>query len=121
MRRRLIGLTLLILTGLAIPSSAQESFDVKRLGIDVSRIQRELRQAKVREERDGLNLKYTVQVYGQTPNIVLFNESDNIKNGRSPYGGPTHRDMLEVMTPKEYRAPAADFSALLRWFADKKR
>jgi hypothetical protein len=27
--------------------------------------------------------------------------------------------MLEQMTPKEFRAPAADFSALLRWLAER--
>ena len=118
---RHFGLALLILAGSATASLAQESVDVKRLGIDVSRIQRQLRQAQVREERDGLNLRYTVEVFGQVPKIELFTEKDNLKNGRAPYGSPTHREMLEVMTPKEYRAPAADFSALLRWFGDKKR
>jgi hypothetical protein len=28
--------------------------------------------------------------------------------------------MIEQVTPQEYRAPAADFSSLFRWFADKK-
>ena len=121
MSRRHFALALLILAGLATASSAQESVDAKRLGIDVSRIQRQLRQAQVREERDGLNLRYTVEVYGQAPTITLFTEKDNIKNGRAPYGSPTHREMLEVMTPQEFRAPAADLSALTRWLTDKKK
>jgi hypothetical protein len=29
--------------------------------------------------------------------------------------------MIDQVTPQEYRAPAADFSALARWFADKSK
>jgi hypothetical protein len=29
--------------------------------------------------------------------------------------------MIEHVTPIEYRAPAADFSALLRWLGDRDR
>jgi hypothetical protein len=123
MLSRSLGLACVLLLGLATAGSAQEqqSVDAKRLGIDLARVQRELRQAQVREERDGLNLRYNIAVYGQAPRITLFTEKDNIKNGLAPYGGPTHREMMELTTPKEYRAPAADFSALMRWFADKKR
>ena len=121
MKRQRFVLALLILAGMATASSAQETVDAKRLGVDVARIQRQLRQAQVREERDGLNLRYTVEVYGKAPAINLFTEKDNIKNGRAPYGSPTHREMLEVMTPQEFRAPAADFSSLIRWLGDKKR
>jgi hypothetical protein len=27
--------------------------------------------------------------------------------------------MINAVTPQEFRAPAADFSSLFRWFADK--
>jgi hypothetical protein len=39
--------------------------------------------------------------------------------GRAPSGAPTHRQILEQITPQEYRAPAADFGSLFRWLADK--
>jgi hypothetical protein len=93
--------------------------DVGRLPIDLRRIERSFRQTTIREERDGLNLRYFVDVYAKAPEIVLFTPEDNLLTGPVPYGGPTHREMLEMMTPREYRAPAADFGNLLRWLSGK--
>jgi hypothetical protein len=94
--------------------------DVSRLPLDLDRIQRKLRQTTIREESDGpLRLRYVVDVYGIAPRIELFTEKDNLVFGQVPFGAPTHRDMLEMMTPQEFRSPAADFGALARWLADK--
>ncbi len=101
--------------------AAQDTLDVSRLPLNLDRIQRALRQSSIREERQGLNLRYVVEVYGQAPRIVFFGPEANLVYGPVPYGAPTHREMIEHVTPKEYRAPAADFSALLRWLADRAR
>ncbi len=93
--------------------------DVSRLPLNLDRIQRELRQSAIREEREGLNLRYVIDVYGQAPPLVIFGPQDNLVYGPVPHGAPTHREMIEHVTPKEYRAPAADFSALLRWLAER--
>lgn len=95
--------------------------DVSKLPIDMARIRRELARATVREERHGLNLRYIVDVFGQAPAIDLFSSptDPNFWTGPAPYGAPTHRDMLYMITPQEHRAPAADFGALFRWLADK--
>jgi hypothetical protein len=77
--------------------------DVSRLPIDLRRIEREFRQSEIREVRNGLNLRYFVEVFAKAPNIVLVHPEDNVEYGRAPYGAPTHSDMLEVMTPREYR------------------
>ena len=98
---------------------AQEAVDVSRLPLNLNRIQRELRQSAVREERRGLNLHYVIDVYGQAPPIVIFGPDDNLVRGPVPYGAPTHREMIDHVTPKEYRAPVADFSALVRWLAER--
>jgi hypothetical protein len=89
--------------------------DVGRLPIDLSRIRRGLvRQAAVRESRSGLNLEYIVEVFGKAPPINIFYREDNLTFGLAPYGSPTHREILNVITPKEFRAPVADLSALVR-------
>jgi len=137
MTRKWIGPTALLLIslmpGMRVSAAAQTgpesatpaeadtppTVDVSRLPINMQRIERKLRQASVREERDGLNLRYVVDVYGQAPRIDLFTKQDNLLNGPVPYGGPTHRDMIDAVTPREYRAPAADFSSLFRWLANK--
>lgn len=138
-RRRSTALSLgvaLVLGGLAAPAAAQSgpaptgtsgrspdravaAVDVSRLPVDLRRIEREFRQTTIREERDGLNLRYFVDVYGRAPAIVLFTREDNLLSGPVPYGAPTHREMLDMMTPREYRAPAADFGNLFRWLARK--
>ena len=103
------------------PPAAQPNtqVDVSRLPISVDRIHRQLRQTTVREERDGLNLRYIVDVYGQAPRLELFTKQDNLEYGPAPWGAPTHRDMLNVMTPQEFRAPAANFNNLLNWFTGR--
>jgi hypothetical protein len=109
----------LVGAGLQARPDAQEAVDVSRLPLNLDRIQRGLRQSAIREERQGLNIRYVVDVYGQAPPLVIFRPEDNLVYGPVPYGAPTHKEMIEHVTPKEYRAPAADFSALLRWLAEK--
>ena len=106
---------------LALPAAAQDNVDVGKLPLNLARIQKQLQQqSTVREEREGLNLRYFVPVFGQAPRIDLFPRREpGLFTGPPPYGAPTHRQMIEQVTPQEYRAPAADFSSLLRWFADK--
>ena len=101
------------------PDSANQTVDVLQLPVNLDRIYRGLRQAETREERDGLRLKYFVDVYGQAPRIELFTRQDNLLNGPVPYGAPTHSQILEVITPKEFRSPVMDFSAVMRWLTDK--
>jgi hypothetical protein len=93
--------------------------DVSRLPINLDRIQRELRESTIREERDGLNISYVIGVFGQAPALEFFTADDNLVTGPVPYGAPTHQEILEHLTPMEYRAPAADLSALLRWLAER--
>jgi hypothetical protein len=112
------GVLLLLMT-LAAPVAAQETLDVSRLPLDLERIHRVLKQGTVREERDGLNLRYTVEVFGQAPPLVLFTPGESLTTGPVPNSAPSHREMIEHVTPKEYRAPAADFSALFRWLAER--
>ena len=77
--------------------------DVTRLPIDLQRIERRFRQGLIREERDGLNLRYYVDVFAPAPRIVLFTEQDNLRYGPVPYGGPTHQEMLDMITPRQFR------------------
>ncbi len=116
---RQIAATVLLMLPLTSMVQAQETLDVSLLPLNLDRIQRELRQSAIREERQGLTLRYIIEVYGQAQPVVIFGPEDNLVNGPVPYGAPTHKEMLEQMTPKEYRAPAADFSALLRWLAER--
>jgi hypothetical protein len=105
--------------GKAATKPAESTVDVSRLPINLDRIQRQLRQSTVRDESDGLRLRYVVDVFGQAPRIELFGGLENALTGPAPYGAPTHQDMLQIMTPQEFSAPAANFGNLFRWLSDK--
>ena len=97
----------------------RELVRVKRLPLDLTKVTRQLRQTAGTESHNGLHIRYSVDVYGQAPRIELFTKQDNLATGPVPYGAPTHRDMINQVTPIEYRAPIMDFSSLVRWLTDR--
>ena len=107
----------LIVTGVATTAGAQ--VDVKLLPISLHRIQRELQSSTETQSHEGLRLRYQIDVYGRSPAIELFTKADNLRNGPVPYGGPTHKEMLNMMTPQEFRTPVMDFTSFMRWLADR--
>jgi hypothetical protein len=117
----MLGLLLAVMVAVAAPAAAQETLDVSKLPIDLERIQKVLKEGTVREERDGLNLRYTVEVFGQAPPLELFTPGESLTTGPVPDSAPTHRDMIEHVTPREYRSPPADLGALFRWLAERSK
>src|SRR5918996_4086426 len=122
MTGRLVFPVLLALMMTSSAVHAQEVVvDVSRLPINLEKIQRELRQSAEREERQGLNIRYIIDVYAPAPPLVFIGPEFDLTYGPVPQSAPTHKEMIEHVTPKEYRAPAADFSALLRWLAERSK
>jgi hypothetical protein len=121
MRVRHLAVTATLLIGLAHGASAQQqtSVDVSRLPLDLQRIQQQLKRSTSQEQRDGLNLRYSIDVYGKAPRIDIVAPTENLKYGPVPGSAPSHADMMELWTPQEFRAPTMDFSALMRWLADR--
>ena len=103
------------------PAASTPPASNEQYGLNLARIQRGLRKSVERQDYDGLNLRYYVSVYAPAPSIKLFTPLDNLLYGPAPYGAPTHRDMMNLMTPQEFSAPAADFSGLARWLANKSK
>lgn len=100
---------------------APAAVNVDQLPIDITKIEKELQRQAVVEERDGLNLRYSLRVYGVAPRLKIFAEDENLTTGPVPWGAPTHQEIINHITPQEYRAPFADFSALFRWLADRQK
>jgi hypothetical protein len=129
MRMTQISLIVLLLVPAALsaqePSTApsaqeqQPAVDINRLPIDVGRIQRELRLSTERNENEGLQLRYFIDVYGQAPPLVLFGPEDNLVDGPVPYGAPTHREMINQNTPIDYRPMAWDLNSVYRWLSER--
>lgn len=93
---------------------AQESpapaVDPSRLGVSLSRIKRELAELPEPNTNDPLRLRFTVEVVGTAPKIELL-QGFNV-SGPLPYGSPTHEEVLNVLTPKEFRSPVIPFYSL---------
>ena len=123
MRRLLIAAALCL--GLAVPAMAGQGsaangavatttpgVDLARLPLNVARIGRQLRQVETTEERTGLRLKYTIQVFGDAPRLKLVTPLDNLLTGDTPNSAPTHNDMIRQMTPKEFGAPVMSLGGI---------
>ena len=111
----------------ALARQANGSPDTKNdLPVSLDRIRRELKaQPPIKEKRDGIHLQYYVEVYGHAPQIQLFTPDDNLAWSPVKYGGMTHQEFLNVITPEEFRSPPADLGnalgALIKWLTDKKK
>lgn len=100
-------------SGAEAPAAAAEA---SALPVSLERIKR--RMAAVREAGDGrrklLNLNYYVDVYARAPSIELFRDFD--PDGETvSYGSPTHLEMLEAVTPREWRPRAVSTGNVFGW------
>ena len=90
----------------AAPAPAQPAaVDVSQLPVNLSRLQRRLRASAEREQRDGLNLKYFIDVYAMAPPIVLLTKEEALDTRPLPSSAPTHQDMLRMLTPRGWTPP----------------
>jgi hypothetical protein len=125
---RALALLLLVLS-VSAPAWAQDSeakpappqddtpIDATKLGVSLARIQKGLRVSESKEKQSGvspLRIEFAVQVYGVAPRIDLLRDLD-ILHGDAPNSAPTHRQIIEFLTPQIYRQPTAPISALAWW------
>ena len=125
MRLAAIGLTAALVLGLvagpleaqqAAPAPASQSsapVDVSKLPINLSKLQKKLNESA--EAADASRIRFKVDVVGQAPAIQIFRPGENLRFGPTPNSLPTHQEMIEVATPREFRSPVMDFSNLMRW------
>jgi hypothetical protein len=95
-------------------ATATPGLDLSRLPVNIGRIGRQLKQAEVREDRNGLRLHYTIDVFGEAPKIEFITPLDNILTGAVPRTSPTHQEMLQMMTPKEFSSPVINLLTVPR-------
>ena len=107
----------------AAPSSASQEIDVSKLPLNIPQLQMKLKAAVAREEQQqregGPRIRFNIDVLGTAPRWTLLTPADNLRDGPVPYGAPTHRDMMNYATPKEFSAPVMDFTNLMRWIDSK--
>jgi hypothetical protein len=110
--RRFIAALLVALIAIPAGAFAQQgqAVDPSKMGIDLSRIKRELAEPETESDNDPLRLKFRVEVVGTAPRID-FLEGFNVE-GPIPYGPPTHQEVLDQLTPQEYRSPTVPIFGL---------
>jgi hypothetical protein len=84
-----------------------------QLGVSFERIKRELRETPPSPKKSSvLHLEFHVEVYGKAPKIDLLANVDLRPDGAVRYGGMTHREFLDVVTPQAFKSPPADLLSL---------
>ena len=100
------------------PAQGPDDVDATKMGVSIERIQKGLRIAESAEQgpATGLRLAFQIQVYGKAPKIDVLKDID-LFNGQVPGSPPTHREVIEFLTPPIYRTPGLPISALMGWAA----
>ena len=89
----------------AANGSAMAAVDVDRLPIDLDKIQRAVaRKPAIRLETE--RSVFRIEIFGRTPTIEDILGRDYLK-GPAPYGGITHQEFLNMVTPRDVQGYAA--------------
>ncbi len=105
------------------PAAAQDRqpvvLDAEALPVSLERIKRQLGQTPALD-RETLRLNFYLDVYADKPQLDVFAGFD-LHNSPVPYGAPTHQDVLDLVTPLEFRSPPADLTGILNWLVGRGR
>ena len=106
------------------PALAQSASDRRDARADSSpfslkRIKRQLQEADAQPPANTrLRLAYYVAVIGESKPIDIFKDFDT-RHGAVPFTAPSHQELFEQVTPREFRAPAADILGAAVWLGTK--
>jgi hypothetical protein len=71
------------------------------MGVSLKSVRRQASVPPATERRSGTGLRYdfVVDVFGQRPAIDFFKDFDLSRGGPVRYGGVTHQELLNAVTP----------------------
>lgn len=103
---------------------SSQTVNADQLGVSIDRIRLRFKRAPLFGnvfDPEKLKLTAYVDVVAKAPEIKLFgpNAKEELTSRAVPFGAPTHRDMLAIMTPIEFRTSPMDLTALIKWLADQ--
>lgn len=89
--------------------------DPEKLPVSIDRIRQQLLTAPA-TKTSGLRIQETIEVVGVAPKIEFWNpETAKLATGPVPYGAPTHKEFIDLVTPQEFKTYPADINALIQW------
>jgi hypothetical protein len=99
------------------PAAAQQPASAD-LPVSMARIKRALQESRRHDSLDQLRLAYYVSVVASEPRVNIFKDFD-WKHGTVPGSPPSHQELFQQVTPQEFSAPVADFTAIAAWLGSK--
>ena len=120
--RAVITLAAALAVGIAATGNARaQSTDdapltADEIPISFDRVQRELDRA-LRAPNAGraLRLNDYVTVYARLPALDLIENTFDLSQGPIPHGAPTRIEMLNAMTPREWRTQGVNLANVIGW------
>jgi hypothetical protein len=92
--------------------------DPEKLPVSIGRIRLQLKVAAA-SKFSGLKIQETVEVVGVAPKIEFWNpETAKLATGPVPYGAPTHKEFINLVTPQEFKNYPMDLNALMQWLME---
>jgi hypothetical protein len=102
------------------PAPAEPApIDPEKLPVSLGRIR--LKLSAPADKTSGLKIEQMIEVVGVAPPIELWTEEERAKmaHGPSPFGPPTQKEILDVITPQEFKRYPMDLNALMQWLKQK--
>jgi hypothetical protein len=97
------------------PAPTTADIDPAKLPVSLERIRLQLAE-KPATKTSGLKIQETIEVVGVAPKMDLWNpETAKLATGPVPWGAPTHKDFIDLVTPQEFKNYPMDINALVQW------
>ena len=97
------------------PTPVEVDIDPAKLPVSLKNIRLQL-AVKPETKTSGLRIAETIEVVGVAPKIELWNkETAKLATGPVPWGAPTHKDFIALVTPQEFKNYPMDINALVQW------
>ena len=115
-----LAVTLAMVVTVAGDARAQTTDDAPltadEIPISFDRVRRELDRA-LRAPNAGraLRLNDYVTVYARLPALDLIENTFDLSQGPIPHGAPTRIEMLNAMTPREWRTQGVNLANVIGW------
>lgn len=100
-------------------TSVAVEIDPAKLPVSLKHIRLQL-AVKPETKTSGLKIVETIEVVGIAPKIEFWDpETAKLATGPVPWGAPTHRDFIDLVTPQEFKNYPIDINALMQWLMQK--